>query len=62
MPNQFTHHAHPTDTRKTMGGYYRTACGRWAGITAFFASPRAIPCPKCAAEMLLRDITTTTTN
>lgn len=51
------HLPHPTDARRTVGGYYRTACGRWAGFHRFVVegveSTQLRPlCPAC---QVLRD-------
>ena len=60
MP-KFQHLPHPTDTRRTVGHYYKTACNRWAGWSAFSSFLTSTPCPKCAAEMLIVESATTET-
>ena len=57
---KFQHLPHPTDKRRTVGEYYRTACHRWAGWSAFSTFVGSQPCPKCAAEVLLYEIATAT--
>ncbi len=58
MPSKILHLAHPTDTRRTIGGYWRTACGRWGGIAAFFRAPSRVLCPKCAVLALIAESST----
>lgn len=52
---KFQHQFHPVDQRRTIGGYHRTACGRWAGILGFFKLPQSLPCPKCAVAEVIRE-------
>lgn len=50
---KLTHRYHETDTRKTIGGYYRTACGRWASWYGFSTFGNRTPCPKCEVLKLI---------
>lgn len=50
------HLPHPTDERRTIGRHFRTACGRWAGLTAFLAVEGRTVCPKCAVAQLLHEL------
>lgn len=56
MPAPYKHLPHPTDERRTIGGYFRTACGRWAGLVAFLNMPGRTDCPKCAIAQLLHEV------
>lgn len=56
------HLPHPTDERRTIGRHFRTACGRWAGLTAFLTIGNRATCPKCAVAQLLHETTTTRTD
>jgi hypothetical protein len=51
------HQPHPTDDRRTIGGHYRTACGRWAGFAAFRQGAARVECPKCAVAKLIASTT-----
>jgi len=57
---KLAHFAHPTDTRRTIGGHFRTACGRWAGFWSFWYGDTSRPqpplCPKCAVAELLAEV------
>lgn len=53
------HLPHPTDERRTVGRHFRTACGRWAGLTAFLAVEGRLVCPKCAVAILIADTAST---
>jgi tRNA(Arg) A34 adenosine deaminase TadA len=54
-PRHLQHQPHPTDTARTMGGRWRTACGRWAGIRGFAILTGSEPCPQCAVAILIHD-------
>jgi hypothetical protein len=47
------HQPHATDDRRTIGGYYRTACERWAGFAAFYQGAARVECPRCAVAALI---------
>ena len=47
------HQSHPTDARRTVGGHFRTACGRWAKGAAFHSQDHKAPCAKCAVAELI---------
>jgi hypothetical protein len=49
------HLEHPTDTRRTIGGHWVTACGRWAGFKGFLRIGNRAMCPKCAAAQLIHE-------
>lgn len=46
------HLPHPTDHRRTVGGYERTACGRWARVHGFWRLPLGEPCAHCRQLLL----------
>lgn len=53
MINQTLHQPHSTDARRTVGGYFRTACGRWAKGAAFHPQGQKVLCAKCAVAELI---------
>lgn len=58
--SRLAHFPHPTDTRRKGYSFWRTACGRWAGIAAFWygesvRDARTV-CPKCAVAQLLAEV------
>lgn len=57
--SKMRHLPHPTDERRTIGRHFRTACGRWAGLTAFVTIGNRPVCAKCAAAVLIHEVATT---
>lgn len=57
------HLAHPTDDRRTLAGWTKTACNRWVGFdrfyfaTSLFQNDASRVCPKCAAATLIHEVT-----